>query len=123
MTDTYAIGIHEKNADTTLWVKVGAPDNETIFKSVAITLKYNLEDFSVADILNSLKSEFELQGIYLQDDAPTVQHSPHLYDHGDNTVSILDKDTGDTNVTFGVDRWAARYGVIILTDSNGIPVH
>jgi hypothetical protein len=126
MANTYALGIHEKNAANTLWLKVDAPDNESLFSTFAVSLSDNLngfDAFSVADVIVDLKTENGLRvlGLFTDDDYPAADHSAHLFDEGDRSVTIFDKDTGLENVKFPVEKWAARYGVTIY--SQGIPVN
>ena len=121
MTNTYALGIHEKNAGNTLWIKVHAPDNTAVFTRLATSLSD--DDLSIADILSDLKAErdFKILGIYMDDDYPAADHSAHLFDEDDRSVTIFDKDTGRETVKFPVEKWASRYGVTIYPQ--GIPVN
>jgi len=119
MTNTYAFGIHEVGADETIWLKVDAPDNRTFFTSLGETLEANSTgNFSVADVVSDLKDEFKVLGFYVQDDAPSADHTPHLYDEASRTITIQGDDSG---VTFQINTWLNRYGLGVVEDT-GTPV-
>jgi len=124
MTNTYALGINETNADTHLWIKVDGPDNEIVFTSFAEALKSNVEgSFAVADVIANLKADhLKILAIYV-DSVPTVDHTPHLFSEADLSVTLFDKESGDYLVTRGIESWAGIYGVRVTVPDHGISVH
>lgn len=119
MTDTYALGLREKNSSAILWVKVEAPSNNAAFTAFARALMRNHGDeFSVAGILADLKRDTQIVGIHIGN-LPDSDHTPHFYDETQNTVNLLDLDNGGlVKYSPPLASWLGRYGF-----HAGLPVY
>ncbi len=107
----YAFGIREPRADHTFWIVVDGKDNTDVYTAFAWTFDYHYgDDFNIAGILSNLKECDDLSNLAVGVTTPTSDHTYHVYDAQEQTVSLYSKtDEDDLLVTFPLAQWINKY--------------